>query len=291
MITLPFVRRTRTLGVLLFCLALIVPLSVWAGPAQVSQADVDPAVVQQVSSGQHTRFWVLLRNKANLSTAARAPGWAARGGLVVQDLQETAARTQAGVRALLDGRHVQYRPFWIVNAIEVTGDQALLTALESLPEVAAIVADQRVMLPKTSDQKRAPHLQALEWNIERVRAPEVWSTFDDRGEGIVVATIDSGVQFDHPALVNQYRGNAGGAFDHNYNWFDATLSCPTAEPCDTFGRGTHAMGTIVGGEGDNQIGVAPGAKWITANVCGLDGCTFDGLVAASQWILAPTDLA
>ena len=42
----------------------------------------------------------------------------------------------------------------------------------------------------------------------------------------MVANIDTGVQYDHPALVNQYRGNiGGGSFDHNYNWFDASSSC------------------------------------------------------------------
>ena len=46
--------------------------------------------------------------------------------------------------------------------------------------------------------------------------------FGVTGEGITVASIDTGVQYDHPALVDQYRGNNGdGTFNHNYNWFDA----------------------------------------------------------------------
>ena len=108
------------------------------------------------------------------------------------------------------------------------------------------------------------------------------------GEGITVANIDTGVQYDHPALVDQYRGNNGdGTFDHNYNWFDAAGTCATA-PCDTNGHGTHTMGTMVGDDGAaNQIGVAPGAKWIAANGC----CPSDAaLIASGQWMLAPTDL-
>ena len=103
------------------------------------------------------------------------------------------------------------------------------------------------------------------------------------------ASIDTGAQFDHPALVNQYRGNNGdGTFDHNYNWFDAAGACPDA-PCDNDGHGTHTMGTMVGDDGgENQIGVAPGAKWIEANGC----CPSDAaLIASGEWMLAPTDLA
>ena len=113
-----------------------------------------------------------------------------------------------------------------------------------------------------------------------------------RGENVVVANIDTGVQFDHPALVQQYRGNNGdGTFDHNYNWFDAQKLCGSpSRPCDGGGHGTHTMGTMVGDDGDpgpNQIGVAPRARWIATNGC----CAVDALMSSFQWLMAPTDLA
>ena len=51
--------------------------------------------------------------------------------------------------------------------------------------------------------------------------------------------------------------------DHSFNWFDATNPSRTT-PLDDHGHGTHVTGTMVGSEpnGANQIGVAPGAKWI-----------------------------
>src|SRR5699024_2736147 len=73
---------------------------------------------------------------------------------------------------------------------------------------------------------------ALEWGLSNINADDVWDQYGVHGEGIVVANIDTGVQYDHPALVNQYRGNNGdGTFDHNYNWFDAAGTCGDA-PCD-----------------------------------------------------------
>jgi subtilisin family serine protease len=69
-----------------------------------------------------------------------------------------------------------------------------------------------------------------------------------------VGQSDSGVDGDHPALREQYRG-----FGQNddYNWYDPWDS--TTSPNDEGGHGTHTMGTILGADG---IGVAPEAQWI-----------------------------
>src|SRR5690606_18118605 len=134
---------------------------------------------------------------------------------------------------------------------------------------------------------------ALEWGLSNIRAPEAWEAFGAQGEGIVVANIDTGVQFDHPALVNQYRGNLGGSFDHNYNWFDPAGVCgsPESGPCDNADHGTHTMGTIVGDDlAGNQIGVAPRARWIAAKGCEDLNCSNEALLSSGQWLLAPTDL-
>ena len=133
-------------------------------------------------------------------------------------------------------------------------------------------------------------VHSVEWGIANINADDVWSQFGITGEGITVASIDSGVDYQHPALVGHYRGNNGdGTFNHNYSWFNAAGTCPTA-PCDTAvsGHGTHTMGTMIGDDGAaNQIGVAPGANWIAASGC----CPSDAaLIASGQWMLAPTNL-
>ena len=114
------------------------------------------------------------------------------------------------------------------------------------------------------------------------------------GSGIVVANVDTGVDFEHEALVDQYRGNlGGGVFDHDYNWWDPTGICGD-EPCDNAGHGTHTMGTMVGGDGPGpftpDVGVAPGANWIAAKGCEEFFCTETSLLSAAEFILAPTDL-
>lgn len=49
------------------------------------------------------------------------------------------------------------------------------------------------------------------------------------------------------------------------------------------------MGTMVGDDGGaNQIGMAPGAKWIACKGCASNSCADTDLVACAQWIVAPT---
>ncbi len=80
---------------------------------------------------------------------------------------------------------------------------------------------------------------------------------------------------------------AGGGYRHDYNWYDPSHVCPGDAPCDNAGHGTHTMGTMVGTGG---IGVAPGATWIAAKGCESMSCSASALLAAGQWIVAPTDL-
>ena len=108
-------------------------------------------------------------------------------------------------------------------------------------------------------------------------------------------SIDTGVDYTHPALVDHYLGNNGdGSFTHDYHWWDPTGLCEDAAPCDNVAHGTHTMGTIVGGDGPGpftpDIGVAPGAKWIAAKGCEVVDCSESSLLSSGQWVLAPTDL-
>jgi subtilisin family serine protease len=130
----------------------------------------------------------------------------------------------------------------------------------------------------------------IEWNIAKIRADQTWDTFGIRGQGAVVGIIDTGVMYTHEALADQYRGNlGGGSYDHNYNWFD--LLNQQEVPYDDQGHGTLGTGIAVGDDGgDNQIGVAPGAKWIAVKALDGSGGTLENLHAAIMWMIAPTKL-
>ena len=78
----------------------------------------------------------------------------------------------------------------------------------------------------------------------------------------MLADLDTGVQWDHPALLPHYRGWNGITATHDYNWFDP-VGESVSSPTDDQGHGTHTTGTLVGDDGaGTQTGVAP--------VCAMD---------------------
>ncbi|HEX6335741.1 MAG TPA: S8 family serine peptidase [Jiangellaceae bacterium] len=261
-------------------------------PAEEAAAKIEPMLQAELSATATTDFWVRFEDAADLSEASRMEDWAERGSEVAAALRETAEASQADVRAELDADGVRYEAFWATNAIYVQdGSDALAAELAAHPEVDSLhpTTTYEVPDPEEGEEELQVLSTAVEWGIANINADDVWEQYGVRGAGITIANIDTGVQFSHPALVDQYRGNLGdGVFDHNYNWFDATGRCAGA-PCDTNGHGTHTMGTMAGDDGgDNKIGVAPEVTWIAANGC----CPTDAaLITSGQWMLEPTDLA
>ena len=291
-------RLTAVLMALMLVMGLLaspVPGPQGAAAEEAGSASVEAALTEQLAERDEATFWVILKAQADLAGAANVGSWTERGEYVHDRLTSTATQSQDGLRDFLTERRVHFEPFWIVNTILVTGNQALVDEIAARPEVAEIRLERTFQIPEPDPGRDENTINALEWGVERINANDVWDTFGVRGEGIVVANIDTGVQFDHPAVVDSYRGNAGGGvFDHNYNWFDPSSVCgsPSLVPCDNNGHGTHTMGTMVGDDGGaNQIGVAPGATWIAAKGCESTGCSESALLGSGQWVLAPTDLA
>lgn len=239
--------------------------------------------------------WVQLSQTPNLTSPSRTKGWNRRGQAVYDELKNNAQTSQAALKAYLQQKGLDYKSHFIVNAIRVEADDQVISEIERRPDVARVVDDRVLTIPPPAQASPQVGVDSVEWNIDNIGASAAWDDFGTRGEGIVVASIDTGVEYTHPALVNQYRGRQpDGSFDHNYNWQDPSNVCgfPSEEPCDNAGHGTHTMGTIVGDDGgENQIGVAPGAQWITAKGCEDYDCSLDALLSAGEWILAPTDLS
>ena len=281
--------------------ALVIPLLVpfvggtsFAQPVRdepSSERKVEPELLGQLRKEEKVTFWVEFGRDADLQAAAKARTKTEKAAAVLAAKKQQAKASQASAVKLLKSAGVDHTSFWINNSLQGVGGKELVDKLAALPEVAQINSDEEFKLDTPVAGEAEPTVDAVEWNLDSIDAPKVWDEIGVRGEGIVVANIDSGVQYDHPALKNQYRGlNSDGTYDHNYNWFDPTSDCLSAVPCDYNGHGTHTMGTMVGDDGGtNTIGVAPGAKWIAVKGCATL-CTQDSLLASGQWIIAPTDL-
>jgi uncharacterized repeat protein (TIGR01451 family) len=265
---------------------------------------VDDKIFQDIAASPDgtADFIVIVDGQADLSAAYTITDWSARGHYVYNSLKEFSDQYQVGVRQLLARQGFDYTPLYIVNGLLVRGGTAnLVNSLAARPDVLQIVGNHQIAVEDTQPVGLERLLQpveaptAIEWNILKVKADQVWNTFGVRGEGAVVAEIDTGTQWDHPALKSHYRGWDGSTANHNYNWFDPYKQCaPEGRiPCDPGAHGTHVMGTMVGDDGGpNQIGVAPGARWISCK--GGDAVSgyllTNELLQCAEWILAPFDL-
>ena len=237
---------------------IVAPNSAAAAPSQ----KISARVLDETANGGATEALVVLARQADLSPATALPTKLAKGRYVFNSLREVAHRTQAPILALLRQRGIPYQSFWIVNMIQVTGNRALLEELAARADVKQVDANPyvRSALPvPTAFDTALP--TGVEWNITKVKAPRVWS-LGFKGQGRVVAGADTGVQWDHPALKTHFRGWDGTKGNFDYNWHDASPQhSPT--PVDPHGHGTFTVSEMVGDDGaGNQIGVAPGAKWI-----------------------------
>lgn len=282
-----FVMASLILGI--FTLEGIRAGSLTAPISERREPEVNLALLEEIQTQGSANFMIFFLDKPDLGAASQL-SWTDRGWYVMNALQHAAGRSQLGVRNYLDEQQVSYQSFWIDNIIVVErGDISLLDNLRTFPEIDLIRSEPEIFLiePELADQS-GPALLAVEPNIQHVNAPGVWD-LGITGEGITLASIDTGVRFTHQALVNQYRGNSGdGAFNHNYNWWDPYES--TTVPSDQHGHGSHVTGIMVGDDGgSNQIGMAPGAQWIACR--GFNpSATTAGLLECAQFLAAPWDL-
>jgi serine protease AprX len=262
---------------------------------------VDRDLVAKVQAEGTAEFLVAMGSRADLALAEGARGRAAKSAIVMQILKAHAASTQAGVLQQLVARGRDYRSFWVANAVSTSGTLADIQALALRADVAHIylVKEELVDLPGgvegVEDAQGATLIQAVEAGNVRIHAPEVWA-LGFRGQGVVVGDHDIGVRWTHQAIKKKYRGwnEATQTADHAYNWhnaFPADHYCADpAVPCDSHNHGTHTTGTMVGGDGAEQIGMAPDAKWIACrslydNVAGAG--TVPTYLDCMQWMIAP----
>ena len=287
---------------------LVMGLGMGISPATASpqrlllQERVDPWVLETAQVGE-TEFLIFLSQQADLRQAATLPTKLDKGEFVYRALRTFAEQTQKPILEKLNALGISHRSYWAANVIWAKGDLGDVEVIAKLPEVAHLYANPKIRLESPEDFSPiglSAISLGLEWNIHLVNADDVWAA-GFIGQGAVVGGADTGYDWMHPALINQYRGWDGNTVNHNYNWHDAVHTDITGggnpcgfnlqEPCDDRSHGTHTMGIMVGDDGaGTQIGMAPGARWIGCRNMEEGVGTPISYIECYQWFIAPTDL-
>ncbi|TCP20334.1 major intracellular serine protease [Scopulibacillus darangshiensis] len=138
--------------------------------------------------------------------------------------------------------------------------------------------DDLNLIPYTVKQ-RMEQANETPAGIELIKAPRLWR-LGCKGQGIVVAVLDTGCQWDHIDLRGQVIDGRNFTKDYNgdpHNFYDNHY------------HGTHVAGTIAARENDEGVvGAAPEAKLLIGKVVAEDGTStyqnvIDGIHYAIDW--------
>ena len=272
----------------LLAIVLLLSQTIGAQSGNDPRQKISPALAKALTEDGIAPALIVLP-QADLSGAERVVGKDARGEWVYRRLVEHARRTQRPLLAYLDSHNIPHRSFFVVNAVAADLTSRMAMDLAKRQEVIRIVADtpwKGIEEPKPDGPVT---ISGLPWGLSDIGADRVWAEYGVHGEGVTVATNDTGVDWTHLALKPHYRGWDGTQADHDYNWHDSVQHMPA--PYDDHGHGTHVTGIMVGNDGNGTIvGVAYGAKWVGCKNMDSNGVGSPSrYIECYQWLLAPTD--
>ncbi len=240
--------------------------------AAASAAELDPRLRSALATSKSERLAVIIHFTPPNAPFAGESGTSRRH--LLQRLRDRARETERTWRPRFEAAGAtRLRVLWAIGAISCEMPVGLILDLATLPGIDRLGLDARLARPAASGG--APPEPG--WGVKEIHAPALWA-LGHRGAGVVVATLDSGVDGAHPDLTGRWRGG-------NNSWFDPYGEHPT--PTDLMGHGTGTTGIIVAGGG---LGVAPEARWIAAKIFDDSGkASLSAIHLALQWMLDPDE--
>jgi len=209
---------------------------------------------------------------------------------ILKTLKREASSSQSGIinylqEKIKEGSVKELKTFWITNSIFLTATKDEIKRLAFRSDVETIYENYPISLVAPVSVEKPSHNQSeKERCFSAIGVREAWN-MGYNGKGRLVCHFDTGVDGDHPALFSNWRGNNGASA--SASWFDPYGS---DSPKDKKGHGTHTMGIMVGISGEDTIGVAFGAQWISAAVidrgAGLSQ-TISDILSAFEWAIDP----
>jgi subtilisin family serine protease len=277
----------RPLGLFLISFVLVSP----AFGSEVLQPYLGAQMTASLQSERLSAYLVMQEHLTLESLEKTCQGLSPRDRrpLVADQLKAFAAESQHEVREFLltaemAGRAEVRCYLWMGNAIVFEADASTLRELARLPGIDRIRALVKHPQEAYEDASWAPapafplSTSPIEPNVQELQAPQLWDQGID-GTGVLVANLDSGVDFFHPDLIgaiwtnpneivaNGVDDDQNGYIDDMHGWdFDQDNNDPRPNASS---HGTQTAGLVVGDGTDGFVtGTAIGGRLVALEIHG-----------------------
>lgn len=165
-------------------------------------------------------------------------------------------------------------PHWINNTITVTTNKTGLNYLKTLNLIKKIYPNGKISYEQPVKSSSATRIEGeIPYDYNQIKLTDLMKELPDvTGKGVVLGSVDTGVDGKHPALAGKV-----------IRFLNGETKAPS-DPKDFDEHGTHTVGTMVGGDRtSNFIGMAPDAKVVAAGVLS----DYDTMLFGMEWMLDP----
>ena len=192
-----------------------------------------------------------------------------RREIVINELKKFAEQSQKDVMSVINAEErsngvVDVTSHWLINSISCKAKRDVVYQLSSHPDIASISHNSELTViydDKDESESLRGEDGTLTENVTHVNADKAWE-LGYTGKGVLVAIIDSGVNYNHIDLKDHLWDGGSQYPHHGYNFI-----APGQSTLDNKGHGTHCAGTICGdGTSGLATGMAPDATLMCLKV-------------------------
>ncbi len=260
--------RTRTIGCLL-----VLMLLVSGALAQPNMSALDrPAkrMLEEAGADDMVQMVVFMAEQPDrqyLGNLVRDLPRDARSEVVWRELDNLAKRTQGDLQAYIEeqydaGNVERFNSLRICNGFLLWATPDVIEEVSYRDDISWIHGDYPQPIEEFNAQPVSlDELDEITDNLTHINVPDAWE-MGWNGDGILVAVMDTGVDYQHPDLADHLWDGGDEFPNHGYDFGD-----DDDDPMDEHGHGTHVAGTVCGdGTGGTQTGVAPEATLMCLKV-------------------------
>ena len=234
---------------------------------------LDPALLEEMGQrgeDEKINVVVIMKSQYDREQLNRRADYfvsrAERREFVVNELKQFAEASQYELRSTLSEmeKHdmtTTPRIIWMANALYFSATKQAINDLAQRKDIAIIGFDEKKYVLFDEASRPASPTREITPNVTQVNADKVWD-LGYTGQGVVVAVIDTGVNYNHLDLADHLWDGGDAYPNHGFDLMNVDN-----DPMDDHGHGTHCAGTVCGdGTAGSQTGMAPDATLMCVKV-------------------------